>query len=130
MDEEGWLSAGAAAVLAREYASHQRGFLEPLARQRPLQQPGQVEVTRRGGLLARVKPVTEVRIELGDHRYTLADTGRGGLVARRALVKREIVLRTDEIPIEDWIAEVGAALDEHARRSEAAASAMRRFFGA
>jgi hypothetical protein len=38
------------------------------------------------------------------------------------------VLRTEEIPVEEWIAEVGAALDEHARKNEAAAAAMRRFF--
>lgn len=130
MEEEGWLSAGVAGALAREYAAHQRQFLESLARLLESALPDHVDVERRGGLLAREKPVAAVRLDLGDDRYVLENAGRGPLKARRSLVKRGIVLRTDEIAVEEWIAAVGAALEEHAHRNEAAASAMRRFFNA
>ncbi len=129
MEDEGWVSAGVAGALAREYAAHQRQFLESLARLLESALPDHVEVERRGGLLAREKPVAEVRLDLGDDRYLLASARRGPLKARRSLVKRGIVLRTDEIAVEEWIAAVGAALG-HARRNEAAAAAMRRFFNA
>jgi hypothetical protein len=39
------------------------------------------------------------------------------------------VLRTEELPVPEWIDEVGVALEEHARKHEEAASALRRFIG-
>jgi hypothetical protein len=129
MEDEGWLSLGVAAALAREYASDQRHFLETLARLLEDALPGRVEVVRRGSFLARRKPVSEIRIDLGENCYSLTDPGRGPLAARRSLIKRGIVLRTDEVPAEEWIAEVGAGLDDYARGHQQAASAMRRFCG-
>src|SRR5437016_4994960 len=129
MEEEGWLSTGVAATLAKEYGAHQVQFLESLARLLESALPEQVEVTRRGGLFAREKPVAQLRVDLGEARYTLENTGKGPLKAQRSLVKRGIVLRSEPMSVEDWIAEVGAALDALARDNEAAAAAMRRFSG-
>ena len=81
IEDEGWLGAGVAGALAREYAAHQRQFLESLARLLESALPDHVEVERRGGLLAREKPVAEVRLDLGDDRYLLASAGRGPLKA-------------------------------------------------
>ena len=127
MEDPEWLSAGVAATLAREYAGHQREFLETLAKLLEATLPERVEVTRKGSLLARSKPVTAIRIELGDYRYAVTAPRQGAPIAQRSLVKRGIVLKTEELPMEDWIAGVGAALDEHARQSESAATALRRF---
>ncbi len=129
MEDEGWLNLGVAGALAKEYAAHQRRFLDSLARLLEGALPGQVEVRRGGGLLSRERPVTEVTVHLGEHRYVLQAPRHGGLSGRRSLLKRGIVLRTDELPVETWIAEVGAALEEHAHRNEAAATALRRFLG-
>ena len=87
-----------------------------------------VQVVRRGTLLSRRKHVEELRVEFGDYRYVLRNGGDGPLTAERAHVKRGIVLRTEPVPVEEWIGEVGAALDEYARANQAAASALESFF--
>ena len=128
MEEEGWLAAGVAATLARTYAEHQREFLDSLAGILEQALPQQVQVTRKRTLLGR-GPVTALRLDLGDLRYTLESPRQDAPVARRVLVKRGIVLRTEEVPVPEWIDEVGAALEEYARRHEDAAGALRRFVG-
>jgi hypothetical protein len=127
--EEGWLGAGVAGELARIYAEHQREFLDPLARLLESAVPELTEVTRRSSVLSRGRQVGEIQVELGDYRYRLADRGRGPLVAERILSKRGIVLRTEALRVEQWIPEVGAALEVYAGEHEAAAVAMRRFLG-
>ena len=126
MEAEEWLRIGVAGVLAREYAAEGRGFLESLARMLATALPGQTEVVRQGRLFGR-GPIREVRVELGDFRYSLHDSGGGPLAARRTLVKRGIVLRTEELPVYAWLEDLGNALEERARRSREAAEALRRF---
>lgn len=128
MEEEGWLKAGVAAVLAKRYAEHEREFLDLLARLLEEALPAQVEVTRKGGLFAREKVVTGLRIDLGDERYHLS-AGKPGapLQGERALVKRGIVLRTQELPVPEWIEELSRALEEHAQQHQATSGALRRF---
>ena len=131
MEEEDWLKAGVAGVLARKYAARQWDLLEELARLVEGALPaGQVRVVRRGRFLSREKRVAELRVELGDFQYGLTGAEDGPLQASRAMLKRGIVLRTELVPVEEWVAEVGAALDEYARQNEKAATAMRRFLGA
>ncbi|MCC2671015.1 MAG: hypothetical protein K0Q72_3486 [Armatimonadetes bacterium] len=129
MEEEGWLAAGVSAALARAYTEHQREFIDSLASLLESALPQQVQVVRKRSLLSKARPVTELRLDLGDLRYTLESPRQGAPVARRVLVKRGIVLRTEEVPVPEWIRDVGAALEEHAQRHEDAAAALRRFIG-
>jgi len=129
MEEEHWLRIGVAATLAREYAADQRQFLEDLARLVERALPGQVEVRRAGGLFSRTRPVRSIRVELGDERYSLEDRGSGPLLAARSLVKRGIVLNSEELGVEQWIEVLGAALQEYADEHQSAADALRRFLG-
>jgi len=127
MEDEAWMNVGVAAVLARQYAEHQRDFLDSLARMLERALPEHVRVTRRRSLFAKGQPVQELRLELGDTRYILESPKQGAPVARRVLSKRGIILRTEEFPIQEWIAEVGTALEEHAERNQQAAAALRQF---
>jgi len=127
MEDEAWLNVGVAALLARQYAEHQRDFLDSLAHMLERALPEHIHVTRRRSLFAKEQPVQELRLELGDARYTLESPKQGAPVARRALVKRGIVLRTEELPMPEWIEEVGIALEEYAQRNQQAATALRRF---
>jgi hypothetical protein len=130
MEDEGWLALGVAAAMAKEHAAHQVEFLDWLARFLGEALPDHVTVERKGSLFAREKPVSAVRIELGEEHYVLAGGSRGGaLKAQRSLVKRGIVLRTEDLPVERWIADLGEALEGHSRQNQAAASALRKFFG-
>lgn len=126
MEDEEWLRFGVATALAKGYAADQRQFLELLARTLEGALPGNTEVVR-GGFLRR--GIREVRLQLGDHRYALADSGHGALRAERTLVKRGIALRTDELPVDAWIQEFGDAVQQYARRHQDAAAALRRFLG-
>lgn len=128
-DEEEWLTLGVAAVLNRQYTADQREFLESLAGLLERSLPGQVEIKRKGGLLARVKPVRHVSVTLGDHRYVVEDPGQGALQAKRLLYKRGIALATDEMRMEDWIRELCAAIESHAAHNQAAAEALKRLAG-
>lgn len=126
MEEEAWLKLGVAGELSRLYAEDQRRFLDGLAGLVERALPRQAEVRRQGLPWAR-RRVREIRVQLDDLCLTLEDPGQGPLEARRILVKRGIALKTDEIPVDAWIEELSEAIQEQARRSEDAASALRRF---
>ena len=126
MEEDDWLKFGVAAARSKSYAADQRAFLKSLAATVERALPGGVEVVKTG-LFGLGSGVREVRIDLGDNRYVLQDPGHGSLVGQRVMIKRGIALRTDHLPVEQWIQELSAALEEHARTSEEAARALRRF---
>ena len=86
----------------------------------------------------------DTRILLGRFQSGMADHARDAIAAARAafpawsgrpwrervaLVKRGIVLRTDPVPVDAWIEELGNALQEHARSNQEAALALRRLVG-
>jgi hypothetical protein len=127
MEEEGWLKVGVAGALARQYAEHQRDFLETLSIMLERALPEQVHVKRRRVLFGKEQPVAELRLELGDEHYTLDAPKQGALRARRVLSKRGIVLRTEELSMQDWIVHVGDALEEFTQHHAEAATALRRF---
>jgi hypothetical protein len=123
MEEEEWLRFGVAAALSRQYGADQRQFLENLAGMLERALPAEAQVVR-GGLFSR--KVREVRVQLGDHRYVLADPGKGLLAARRTLVKRGIALHTEELPVNAWIEALCTALQAHADQNQQACEALRR----
>lgn len=127
MEDEAWLNVGVAAVLARQYAEHQRDFLDSLARMLERALPEHVRVTRKRSLFSKEQPVQELRLELGDTCYVLESPKQGAPVARRVLVKRGIILRIEVLSVPEWIEDVGMALEAHAQRNQQAAAALRRF---
>jgi hypothetical protein len=128
-EKQPWVQLGVAAALARQYGADQRQFLDLLAVMLDTALPGEAQIDRRGGLFVRKKPVRRVRILLGDILYTLEDPGIGSLRASCTKIVRGIALKTDEIPVETWLSELGAALDERARVSLAAREALARMIG-
>lgn len=127
-EQQEWVKFGVAAALSKQYTADQRFFLEMLAQMLEGALPGETEIGRRGGLFSK-KTVQRVAITLGENRYALEDPGRGPLQATRTHIVRGIALKTEPMPIEDWIVEMGAALDERARTSAAAREALSRLVG-
>jgi hypothetical protein len=125
-EQQEWLKFGVAAMLSRQYAADQRAFLERLAPMLEGALPEETEIGRRGGLFSK-KVVQRVTVTLGENRYALEDPGRGALKATRTHVVRGIALKTEEVPIQEWLAELGARLDERARASAAARAALSRW---
>lgn len=127
-DEPNMLNLGVAAALGKQYAADQRTFLETLAPMLESALPDETVIERRGGLFAR-KTVQHIVVTLDEFRYTLADAGRGPLHASRTRIVRGIALKTEEVPMEEWLAGLGTALDQRANSSAAAREALARMIG-
>lgn len=114
-----------AAELARSYAADQRDFFQGLALLLENALPEATEIERRGGFLSK-KTLHRIVVTLGGNRYVLEDPGRGSLQASRTHIVRGIALKTEEIAVEEWIAELSALLEESAQSSAAAREALSR----
>ena len=88
--------------------------------------PQQCRVERRGGMFAREKPVRQVSVELGEHRYQIESDDRGGLRASRVRVVRGIALKTDELPVDTWIEELSREVASYAARHAQTREALER----
>ena len=127
-EQQSWVKLGVAAALSQGYARDQRSLLETLAAMLESALPGEAQIQRRGGLFSR-KVVQQIGLELGPDRYTLEDPGRGSLRASRTRVVRGIALKTEEIPVEEWLDALSTNLEERAKSSASARAALERFVG-
>jgi hypothetical protein len=83
-------------------------------------------VTRHFGLSSE-RPIKEVSVTLGEHRYRLHKEKRGPLQSMRANVVRGIVLKTEELPLDRWIDELAQSLSQAATESASIRAAFERF---
>jgi hypothetical protein len=101
-------------------------FVEALAVKLEGALPGQCFIERRGGgLFSREKHVHRIQVMLGDQRFELsADGGRVETTCAKAV--RGIVLKTESVPLDEWIDRLSRGLAEHAQTSEQARIALER----
>ena len=87
-----------------------------------------VQVERKAGMFGRVKddaPVLAVAVLFGDRRFTVRRGGVGQpVLARISHESGGVVLRTDEVGMDEWSHELAAALADYAQRNAAAARAL------
>jgi hypothetical protein len=102
-------------------------FMEALATKLAGALPNQTEVIRHHGLFSRDHSVEQIAISLGDAQYRIARDRRNILSTSRAKIVRGIVLKTDEISMDQWIQELATNLSQEAARSEGARIALERF---
>jgi hypothetical protein len=102
-------------------------FLEALAVKMEGSLPDYTRVTRQGSIFSRERTVKEVLVSLGDYQYRIDRERQGPLVAVRAHVVRGIVLKTEQIPVDQWIEELSEALAQLAGRSAQSRAALERF---
>ena len=114
------------AASLRASSSDLSAFVEVLADKLEDALPGRVKVGRRPTrFLGKQKRVESLECELGGQRYLLA--ARDGVVeARRATLVRGVVLKTEELPVEEWLDALARDLAEEARTSESAQLALQR----
>lgn len=101
-------------------------FVEVLADKLEDVLPGRVKVTRRAArLLGKQKHVERIECDLGDRRYSVE--ARGGTVETRcATLVRGVVLKTNELPLGDWLDELSRELAKEAGTSAQAQLALQR----
>lgn len=104
-----------------------KAFMEALAVKLEGALPNQTVVARQNKLFSREHPVREIQVTLGDYQYRISREQHGPLVTLRAKVVRGIVLKTDQLPMEQWIEELATGLAEQAGQSAQARIALERF---
>ena len=105
-------------------------FTEALATKLEGALPQQTTVERRGGgLFSKTKRVHKISVDLGENRFELTADG-GRVQASRCKAVRGIVLKTEQLPLDQWIDELSRELTDEAQRSEQARVALQRLLGA
>ena len=83
---------------------------------------------RRAGFLSGRREVARIACRLGDDTFTLTQD-RGQVTTRREKTVRGITLKTDELPVDRWIAELIAAVGTSAQAGDDASRALRELLG-
>lgn len=121
------LKIGVAANLAEHYAKEGRDLLPPLATLLEGALGDRVEVRRTGGILTK-KVVCGLTVNLGEWRYVLEDAGgdpkTGPLIAKRTRIVRGVALKTEVLPMDVWLEEIGLALEVEAQNNRAVQEAL------
>ena len=102
-------------------------FLDALAVKLEGSLPDYTRVILQGSIFSRERTVKEVMVSLDDYQYRIGRERQGPLVAIRAHVIRGIVLKTEQIPVDQWIEELSEALALLAGRSAQTRAALERF---
>jgi hypothetical protein len=124
--EAGEISVDLLAASLRASSSDLNTFVEVLADKLEDALPGRVQVGRRSTrFLGKEKRVERLQCDLGDQRYLLAARA-GSVEVRRATAVRGVVLKTEELPLGEWLDALAAGLADEARTSEQAQLALQR----
>lgn len=92
-------------------------FVEGLAKWLELALPGLVEVKRVKSGFRGPKLVDEIAVHAGDQRLQLQRSG-GMVKAVRSRVSGGIVIKTESLDLDAWLAVLAAAVSDQAQRSE------------
>ena len=104
-------------------------FVEVLAVRLEDALPGMVEVRRRrAGLLSSRREVEEICCRLGDDAFTLTRR-RGEVTAQREKTVRGIRLKTEQLPVAQWVDALLASVGERAQTSDEAYRALKELLG-
>ena len=112
-------SASVAAILAQRSRDDRGELLEELVATLTGIVPG-VQVDR--ALLRR--RITALRLPLGEFVYALKRDASGSFESSRQHAVRGVVIRTDPMELDEFLAELGAALDAELRRTEKGRAAL------
>lgn len=120
---EGGADFDLVAASLRADADDLRVFVEALTAKLEQSFPGRCMV-RRAGFRGKGS-VREVTVELGESRYGLTHDD-GAVSTHRSSVVRGIVLRNDELALDEWIDSLAAEVVAEANRSERGRLALER----
>jgi hypothetical protein len=113
------------AASLRADSSDLDAFVESLAVKLEDAIPKGVRVARSRRGMFGPKLVRQIEVDLGDQRLDLR-SATGSVETRRAKLSGGIVLKSERLDIDAWLAALGEALAEEARRSETTRQALQR----
>jgi hypothetical protein len=127
MTEDRSMEVEVLASMLRDDQRHGGDWLEHLATKLTGALPQHTQVERKGGFLGfGAQKVHHIAVDMGETRYTLTRE-RHGPVARKVKVVRAVELSKREVPTEEWIADLAAAIKSLAERSAETARALEKF---
>jgi hypothetical protein len=104
-----------------------KAFLDVLAVKLEGSLPDHTKVTRMGSIFSRERPTKEIIVSLGEYQYRIGREKQGFLMAARGHMVRGIILKTEQISVEQWIDELSEALAQLASQSAQSRVALQRF---
>ena len=104
-----------------------RDLLEFLARKLEQSLPQNTTVTRGGWFLSKEHPVQQITVSFDDYQYQIIRERHRSFTAKVMKLVRGVVIKTTEIPIDQWTDEVAQQLAQLAQRSAQARSALNKF---
>jgi hypothetical protein len=113
------------AASLRADLSDVRVFVETLAAKLEAAVPGRVRVERQRAGMFGPKVVRRVALDGGDQRLELRTDG-GSIETVCARVSGGIVLKNEELPIDEWLAALGTVLAAEAERNATTRAALER----
>lgn len=115
------------AASLRADATDLKAFMEALANKLEGALPASTVVTRQNKLFSREHPVKEVVVTLGDYQYRILYEPPKPLLTLRAKAVRGIVLKTEQLRMDQWIDALAGDLAQEATQSAQAHAALERF---
>ncbi|HTP22338.1 MAG TPA: hypothetical protein VMJ65_22200 [Solirubrobacteraceae bacterium] len=113
------------AASLRADTSDLNAFVESLAAKLEEAVPARVRIDRRRTGMFGPKAVRGVAVDLGDRRLELRTDG-GRVETRCARLSGGIVLKNEVLETDEWLAALGDALADEAKRSETTRKALER----
>jgi hypothetical protein len=113
------------AASLRADLSDVHAFVESLAVKLEEAIPGRARVDRRRSGIFGGRQVRSIAVDVGERRLELELVG-GALQTRACRVSGGIVLKREPVDPDAWLSQLGEALAEEARRSEATRRALER----
>lgn len=123
LEDDPLVQIGVAGALTRELQQDHELFIQSLARTLQTAFPNEAELKMEGGFLAK-KRLAGVSIKLGDDVFTITKPSRGPLEATRTHVVRGIALKTEPIPVDQWLQEISTRIEESVGKNSQARSAL------
>jgi hypothetical protein len=126
LEDQPWAQLGLASSMEQEYLKDQAFFFDMLVKTLQSVLPNETEVKTRGFIK---KTPAAATVTFGESRYTIVKPEKGALIAQRTRVVRGIAVKNDEIPVEECLRELSAALEQRAAQSESARNALAAMLG-
>lgn len=102
-------------------------LLEFLAKKLEQSLPQNTTVTRGGWFLSKEHPVQQITVSFDDYQYQIIRERHTSFTAKVMKLVRGVVIKTTEIPIDQWTDEVAQQLAQLAQRSAQTRSALNKF---
>ena len=123
LENDPLVQIGVAGALSRELQRDHELFIQSLARAFQAAFPNGAELRYEGGFLSK-KRLAGVSIKLGDDMYSLTKPARGPLESTKTHIVRGIALKTEPLPMDQWLHEVSAQIEIRVGKDTEARAAL------